>query len=248
VPPEFPVPDTVPRLLGAHVRAEPATPAVTWLDPAQGARVELSRVTLANWVAKIGGLLQDVVEVGAGERVRLRLPTHWLAVAWPLACWSVGAEVLPCDDTGGRGTPVDVEVTGDDEVPPAGDRVVVVGLSPLGGRSRRAVPAGVLDAGAEVLGQPDHLVAYQPPTPASAAFPGHDQAALIGAARARAAELGLRAGSRLATDVAPCTASGLVETVLAPLVTGGSLVLLATGDAAALTAERPDAVAGSLRG
>ena len=252
MPSESPVPDTIPRLLGAHVRADPATPAVTWLDPAQGARVELSRVTLANWVAKIGGLLQDVVEVDAGERVRLRLPAHWLAVAWPLACWSVGAEVLPGDDTAGQRGRADVEVTGDDAESPPGDRVVVVGLSPLGGRSRRAVPAGVLDAGAEVLGQPDHLVAYQPPTPASAALPGHDHAALIGAARARADELGLGPGRRLATDVGPCTTAGLVETVLAPLVTGGSLVLLvtgnATGDATALAAERPDAVAGSLRG
>jgi uncharacterized protein (TIGR03089 family) len=258
VPPEFPVPDTIPRLLGHHVRADPATPAVTWLDPAEGARVELSRVTLANWVAKIGGLLQDVVEVDAGERVHLRLPAHWLAVAWPLACWSVGAEVLPGDDTVGRGdrshryAGADVEVTGDDAEPPPGDRVVVVGLSPLGGRSRRAVPAGTLDAGAEVLGQPDHLVAYSAPTRASAATPGHDHAALIDAARARAADLGLRPGCRLATDVGPCTTAGLVETVLVPLVTGGSLVLLATGtargSATGLTAERPDALAGSLRG
>lgn len=228
------------------MRADPTTPAVTWLDPAEGARVELSRVTLANWVAKIGGLLQDVVEVEAGERVHLHLPSHWLAVAWPLACWSVGAVVVP-DDTAGLGDRADVEVTGDDAEPPPGDRVVVVGLSPLGGRSRRGLPAGVLDAGAEVLGQPDDLSAYQPPAPGSAAVPGLDHAGVVAAARDRAGALGLSPGGRLATDVGPCTAAGLVDTVLAPLTVGGSLVLLTGPDPAGLTAERPDAVAGSLR-
>lgn len=244
---------TVPGLLDALVRADPSRPAVTWLDPAGGARVELSRVTLANWVAKIGGLLQDVVEVGSGERVRLRLPSHWLAVAWPLACWSVGAVVVPSDGTAAA----DVDVIGDGPPddpphdPPAG-RVAVVGLAPLGGRSRRPVPAGALDAGAEVLGQPDHLGAYDPPAPGTPALGGRDHAGLLADARDRAAALGLTAGGRLATDVGPCTAAGLVETVLSPLAVGGSLVLMTgpvTGPGqAALAAERPDALAGSLRG
>ncbi len=243
-------PVTVPGLLDALVRADPSRPAVTWLDPAGGARVELSRVTLANWVAKIGGLLQDVVEVGGGERVRLRLPAHWLGVAWPLACWSVGAVVLPGDQPDQPDQPdrADVEVAGDEGEPPSGDRVVVVGLAALGGRSRRPVPAGALDAGAEVLGQPDHLVAYDPPSPASPALVRLDHAGLVALARERAAALGLTAGARLATDVGPCTAAGLVETVLAPLTVGGSLVLLTGPDPAALAAERPDALAGSLPG
>jgi uncharacterized protein (TIGR03089 family) len=234
---------TVPRLLDALVRADPSRPAVTWLDPAGGARVELSRVTLANWVAKIGGLLQDVVEVGSGERVRLRLPAHWLAVAWPLACWSVGAVVVPADGPAGA----DVDVVGDDGDVPPGDRVVVVGLAPLGGRSRRPVPAGALDAGAEVLGQPDHLVAHDPPAPGFPALDDRDHARLLADASDRAVSLGLTPGGRLATDVGPCTTAGLVETVLAPLTVGGSLVLLTGPDPAALLAERPDALAGSLR-
>jgi hypothetical protein len=67
-------------------------------------------------------------------------------------------------------------------------------------------------------------------------------------ARGRAEALGLSPGARLATDVGPCTSSGLVETVLAPLVVGGSLVLLTRADPSVLGAERPDALAGSLRG
>jgi len=250
VPAAPPATDTIPRLLAGHVRAGPAVPAVTWLDPAASARVELSRATLANWVAKIGGLLQDVIEVDGGDRVHLQLPAHWLAVAWPLACWSVGGVVVPEDVTG----PAEVVVTGDTRSPdpapsPApGQRTVVVGLSPLGGRSRCEVPPGALDAGAEVLGQPDDLVAYQEPTGGSPALAGSDHAGLIAAAGARAAELDLRPGCRLATDVPPCTAAGLVETVLAPLVVGGSLVLLVGADRSPLAAERPDASGGSLRG
>jgi len=235
---------TVPALLADLLRADPGRPAVTWIDPPSGARVELSRATLANWVAKIGGLLQDVAEVQAAERIGLDLPTHWLSVAWPLACWSVGGVVLPA----GSGSTADVPVVADTGVVVPADRLVVVGLAPLGGRSRVPVPAGGLDAGAEVLGQPDDLVAYDPPGPASAATEDHDHGGLLVAARRRAEALGLGAGARLATDTGPCTPDGLVDTVLAPLVVGGSLVLLTTRDPAALTAERPDVRAGSLAG
>lgn len=235
---------TVPALLAARVRSDPARPAVTWLDPATGARVELSRATLANWVAKIGGLLQDVADVSAGDRVRLDLPVHWLGVCWPLACWSVGAVVV------GDG-PADVLVVGDETPAAAADRLVVVGTAPLGGRSRLPVPAGGLDAAADVLGQPDHLVAYEPPDAASQATDELDHATLLEAAAASADQLGLRPGGRLATDVAPTTAVGLVQTVLAPLAADASLVLVVPGApadalAAALAHERPDVVAGTL--
>ena len=239
----------MPALLDALVRADPSRPAVTFLDPPSRARVELSRVTLANWVAKTGGLLQDVVEVEPGERVRLALPAHWLSVVWPLACWSVGAVVLPGVETDDDDvTGADVRVCGDDTDPAAADRLVVVGLGPLGGRSRRPVPAGALDAGAEVLAQPDQLVAYDPPEPSTAATTEHDHAGLLAAAREHAAGLGVVDGTRVATDVGPCSRAGLVETVLAPLVAGGALVLVTAPDPAALAAERPDVLAGSLAG
>lgn len=238
---------TVPGLLAERVRADPSRPAVTWLDPASGARVELSRATLANWVAKVGGLLQDVVDVTAGERVRLDLPAHWLGVCWPLACWSVGAVVATGDE------PADVHVVGDESEPPAAaGRLVVVGTSPLGGRSRVPVPPGALDAGAEVLGQPDDLLAYEPPVPSTPATDGHDHAELLASAADRATELGLGAGTRLATDLPPTDPAGLVETVLAPLVADAALVLVVGGvpaDALApvLSPERPDVLTGTLR-
>ena len=253
---------TVPDLLRIVVGAEPGRPAVTWLDPTSGARVELSRVTLANWVAKIGGLLQDVAEVESGDTVRLQLPAHWLGVAWPLACWSVGAVVQPGDTV--AADPPDLVVVGDEEgggtarLPePTPGRLVVVGLGPLGGRARPPVPDGALDAGAEVLGQPDDLLAHDPPGPGTPAVHGLDHASLLAAATDRAAALGLGAEGRLATDVGPCSAAGLVETVLAPLVVGGSLVLLTppgppldrpAGQVAGLAAEQPDVLGGSLRG
>ena len=134
------------------------------------------------------------------------------------------------------------------EVTGARDRLFVVGLAPFGGPSRVPVPAGGLDAGAEVLGQPDDLVADEPPGPDTAATDDHDHAGLLAAARERAHALGLGEGARLATDVGPSSRDGLVDTVLAPLVVGGSLVLLTAADPAALAAEQPDVSAGSLAG
>jgi len=238
------LPATVPDLLAGWLRTDPSRPAVTWLDPPSGARVELSRTTLANWVAKIGGLLQDVVGVERGTTVRLDLPTHWLGVAWSLACWSVGCVVLPANR---EGAPTDVVVVGDDRETPAADGLVVVGTAPLGGRSRIPVPPGALDAGAEVLGQPDDLIAYEPPDAATPATGGLDHTGLLAAATDRAESLGLRPGGRLATDLSPSSAAGLIETVLVPLVAGGSLVLVTAGGAETLASERPDVVAGTLR-
>lgn len=225
---------TVPDLLAAALRADPSRPAVTWLDTASGARVELSVATVANWVAKTGGLLQDELDVTAGDRVRLSLPAHWLAVTWALGCWAVGAVVEPDDVPPGGHT--DVEVFGDDRSPRTTARPVVVGLGPFGGPAAGG-PAGgdarydgALDAGAEVLGHPDLLVTYDPPvaaTPALGTTAGTiDQQRLLDQARDAAGRLGLGAGARLLTDAAPASTPGLLEVVLAPLVVAGSVVLL----------------------
>jgi len=230
----------VPRLLAAALRSDPARPAVTWLHPASGARVELSVVTVANWVAKTGGLLQDGLDVAAGDRVRLSLPAHWAAVTWALGCWTVGAVVEP--DDGPAGPDPDVEVVGDDRLPRTGGQLVVVGLGAFGGpASGGGRYVGAVDAGTEVLGHPDQLVVYDPPgptTPALLSASGTlDQQTLLARARARADRIGLGQGGRLLTDTPPTTAAGLLEVVLAPVVRAGAVVLLA-GRCDAATVDR----------
>lgn len=230
--------DTVPALLTALLAQDPSRPLVTWVDLDSGARVELSVATVANWVAKTGGLLQDDLEVSAGDRVALSLPAHWQAVTWALGCWSVGA-VVQCFEAAGS---PDVEVYGDDRGPRTDARGVVVGLAPFGGPARpRSVVGDAVDAGALVLGHPDDLFADDPPTASSPALVGPegvlDHAAVLAAAAELTNRIGLGLGARLLTATPPTTVDGLLETVLVPLATGGSVVLVAGPVAGAADAD-----------
>lgn len=224
-------PQTVGALVADLSRGDSSRPAVTWVDPANGARVELSIATLANWVAKTGGLLQDGLDVELGDRVRLSMPTHWLAVTWALGCWVVGAVVEPADAEPPDAGDPEVEVFGEDRDPSTAARGVVVGLGAFGG-SVRHQRTGVLDAGAEVLGYPDDLFVADPPAPTSPALSVGgggvpiEHAQLLDQARAAAAQMGLRHGGRLLAGSAPCDRAGLVHSVLAPLLAGGSVLLV----------------------
>lgn len=229
MPAEDTVPQTVGALLGALSRGDASRPAVTWLDASTGARIELSVATLANWVAKTGGFLLDGLDVAAGDRVRLSLPTHWLAVTWPLGCWAVGAVVEP-DDSPAGGRDPEVEVFGADRSPRTAGRGVVVGLAPFGGPAE-VRSGGAVDAGAEVLGHPDDLYVPEPPVPTSPALVAAggavlDHQGLLARARAAAEAMGLTTGRRLLAAAPPCSTDGLVHSVLAPLVVGGSVLLV----------------------
>jgi len=231
-------PDVVPALLAALLAQDPSRPLVTWVDLDSGARVELSVATVANWVAKTGGLLQDDLDVSAGDRVALALPVHWQTVTWALGCWAVGAVVQCSDEVGSP----DLEVYGDDRGARTDAPGVVVGLAPFGGPARPGSVVGdTTDAGALVLGHPDELLAFDPPTASSPALVGAngvvlDHAAVLAAAAELADRIGLELGARLLTATPPTTVDGLLETALVPLVTGGSVVQL-------VGAAKPDAVA-----
>jgi acyl-coenzyme A synthetase/AMP-(fatty) acid ligase len=91
--------------LARELRRDSARPWLTWYDDADGARVELSVATTANWVAKIANWLVDEDDVGPGDTVTPTAGAHWLAPLCALAAWTVGAGLGP-DGT---------------EVPPGGD-------------------------------------------------------------------------------------------------------------------------------
>lgn len=120
----MPLPADVLRQITA---SDPGRPRLTWYDdepgPTQGERIELSARVLTNWVNKAANLLQDDAAAGPGTTLGLDLPTHWRALYWALAAWSVGAEVVLDDDTGDA----DVLVTTDPERAAAhgGDAVLV---------------------------------------------------------------------------------------------------------------------------
>ena len=59
---------------------DPGRPFVTYYDEASGERSELSRKSLANWVAKTHFLLQDELGLGVGDTALIALPPHWISV------------------------------------------------------------------------------------------------------------------------------------------------------------------------
>ncbi|MFD1663615.1 TIGR03089 family protein [Streptomyces caeni] len=215
-------------LLRSALAADPARPLVTFYDDATGERVELSRATFANWVAKTANLLQGDLAAGPGDRVALLLPAHWQTAVWLLACASVGAVA----DVGGDAGAADVVVTGPDTLDTAracsGERVALA-LRPLGGRFPQP-PAGFVDYAVEVPGQGDRFQPFAPVDPEEPALivagAEHTGAEVVERARADAPAIGLTGpGSRLLSGLPYDTWEGLSAGLYAPLATGGSVVL-----------------------
>ncbi len=149
---------TFAALLDEQTRpaADPGRPLVTWYGASPGERVELSVTSWANWVAKTASLLQDELDVARGDRVLLDLPSHWLGTVWLGACWSLGAVAAATSGPIDEGAalvvcgPLSVEEHAATEV-----QVVATSLAPLGTRFTEPLPAGVVDFGEVVWGQPD---------------------------------------------------------------------------------------------
>src|SRR5687767_14289013 len=161
------MPATPAELLAAALRNAPAAPLVTYYDDATGERVELSAVTLANWVAKTANLLQDEFDVGPGSTVGVALPVHWQTAAVLLAVWSCGAAVLDtaAEDDGRLGA-ADVILADVDRLPPLEeqglDQLLGLSLHPLGlGMVGYAGPAR--DFALEVRAHGDQFAPWQPP-------------------------------------------------------------------------------------
>lgn len=226
---------TFAGLLARQLASAAGRPLVTSYDDRTGERVELSVTTYANWVAKTASLLQDELGLTRGDRLLVDLPPHWLGPVWLGAAWSVGLLVGP----GGVPGPADAVVCGPDGVEryagtgagPAGEAadvpVVALSLLPMATRFRTELPAGVLDYGLVVWGQPDAFVAHDPPQP-------EDPAWVDDAGRLTQADVvrlvtdgGAGEGAvRLLTDRDPLSRDGLAALV-EPLRTGGGTVWVA---------------------
>jgi uncharacterized protein (TIGR03089 family) len=208
-------------LLTAALAADPASPLLTYYDDVDGARVELSVATFANWVAKTANLLVHGLDRSAGDRAVLLLPLHWLSAVAAMGCWTAGLAVT------GSGSG-EVAFAAPDRLREArstgAEEVVAVSLRPLGG-PLGAVPIGITDYGAEVLGYGDSFSASVPLDPAAPALDGLSGAQLVDAARAAASRWGLGAGDRVLSVLPYDTLDGWLVGLLAPLVAGGGVVL-----------------------
>jgi uncharacterized protein (TIGR03089 family) len=147
--------------------SDPGRPRVTWYGP-DGERVELSGKVLLNWVSKTANLLVDELDAEPTTTVGLDLPAHWRTITWLLATWAVGGHAVIAPEKA-----VDVLVTtrpGAEGLPDA-EHVVGVALPALAtswpgtpGTNAAKLPAGVVDAAAEVRLQPDVFDARLAPT------------------------------------------------------------------------------------
>ena len=206
-------------LLAAAIAADPSQPVLTWYDDATGERVELSAATLDNWTAKTANLLVDGCGLGPDDPAEVHLPPHWQSAAVLFGCWRAGLAVhLSGGDVAFAAAPVDTS---------ASDRFLL-GLAPMGLPARGPLPAGWVDYVVEVRGYGD--VFSGPPVRAGAE--------LVEAAVSR----GLRGRVLVDASAHPDP----VDWLLAPLAGGGSVVLCANLDRAALAArvaaERVDTV------
>lgn len=196
-------------------------------DDRTGERVELSVTTFDNWVCKLSNLFSSEWELGPGERVAVLMTPHWQSMVTILAAWTSGL-VVTLDTQ----TVVSASVVG----PPAtalsvpGEHVLACSLLPLAQPAPGPLPAGWLDFAHEVPPQPDDLLMPAAGGPDDAALIGPagvtTHAELFGRARSAADAVGLEPGGRLVTDLNPADPAGLDIALLAPLVTGSSVVLL----------------------
>jgi uncharacterized protein (TIGR03089 family) len=227
---------TLGTLLAAPVLADPARPLLTYYDDGTTERTELSGATLANWVAKTANLLVDGVAVEPGEVALVDLPPHWQTAAVLLGCWSAGLIVTEVPLPSGVSVAFTWRPPGTAPDAPAGGTAgatgapmvagvrYVLGLRPLGGAlPLHQVPAGYLDFSAEVRGHGDRFVPVSPVPAEAPAAPGGTHGELVARARARAAHLGIGPGDRVLIDAG--AHPDHLDWLLAPLVTGASIVL-----------------------
>lgn len=220
--PRAPQPALVTGRLRTRARNAGADPLLTYYEPAGGTRVELSAVTLLNWVDKTSHLL-DELDVSPGDAVGLVLaeaaPGSWVTAVWELACWQVGAVVRVGPDAPATAR---LLVTGPDWTPyaDAGPDVLACSLHPLGLPLGGHLPPAVLDYALEVRGQADRYAPVRQPTSALA---WQDEQRQL-----TQADLLTGTWPPLRRLVRPSTPWATAQSaLLAPLLGGGSTVVVA---------------------
>lgn len=216
-------------VLGPLLQQDTHRPRLTWYN-ADGDRTELSTASLANWSAKVAGLLTDELGVAPGDRVAVLLGPGWQTLPILLGTWWAGCVVTELDD------PDAVAAFVPDGADPAlgsADEVFVVSGHPLGAPSRTIAPHQ-RDFTTAVLPQADRF---------GGARVGAAAPALTGSAYLTVAEVLDLAGAdgrptgdrRLVSGPWTLPTPGLAA-LLGPLLADGSVVAVAPeADPAAVT-------------
>ncbi|SDP04101.1 TIGR03089 family protein [Nakamurella panacisegetis] len=205
-------PNLAAALLGPLLRGDPHRPRLTTY--VGGFRTELSTASLANWSAKVAGLLVDELGLGPGDGVQVAVGAGWQTAPILLGSWWAGLTVLDVED----GAAVAFVPDGGDS---GADDIFVVSGHPLGAPSRSVAPHQRDFTGA-VLPQADRFA------PRGAAAPialraGDGQWSVTELLMA-ASSVGLEPGSRLASIEPWSMPDGLISGLLATLAVDGSLL------------------------
>ncbi|MGH3500081.1 MAG: TIGR03089 family protein [Nocardioidaceae bacterium] len=227
-------PATVPSALAQALSADPSRPLVTFYDDATGERIELSVATFDNWVNKLTNLYSDELMLDPGDAIGVQLPVHWQSTVILVAAWTAGLRAtMPATSDAA------LHIVGPDAVrrdePTGSQAMLATSLRPLGAPFDEPLPPGWLDFAREVPPQPDVLLAPAAATPEQVAINWSasetmDQAGLVSRGYETSDEMGLHAGGRLVTDHNPADPAGVLPALVAPLVTGSSVVLVAHAD------------------
>ena len=227
---------TFPQLLAQRLQRDPGQPLVTAYDETTGERTELSVTTYANWVSKTANLLTDELGLDAGDTVLIDLPPHWLVPVFLGAAWSAGLSVT--DDAERRTTsPCAGRTASASTTTPS--TFVACSLLPFAVRFAEPVPGQVLDFGLLWPGQSDVFVAVTPPSPDTVAWVSAERPRTQADLLEEAALTEHEGEVRLLTDMHPAAQAG-VPVFLAPMVHGGSVVLLRHPAEATWPARRED--------
>ncbi|MET3808750.1 uncharacterized protein (TIGR03089 family) [Nakamurella sp. UYEF19] len=203
-------------LLGPLMRGDAHRPRVTTYSG--GFRTELSTASLANWSAKVAGLLLDELGCRPGDLVHVGVGAGWQTAPILLGSWWAGLTVTDLDLPEAAASFVS---DGADPSIGAADEVFVVSGHPLGAPSQQ-IAAHQRDFTTAVLPQADR---FAPRGPADAG------AVLTSAGRvpvddllAAARGVALHPGARLASILPWFLPHGVAGTLLAALAADGSLV------------------------
>jgi uncharacterized protein (TIGR03089 family) len=212
---------TPEQLFADLLAAEPSRPFITYYDEATSERAELSAKSLANWVAKTHHLLGDELGLGAGDTALIALPAHWISVPAVLGCLTAGL-ALTATDAG-----ADVAFVAPDTLITAAGVPDVYAVAPESAAVgfRGADPAGAADYVTAVRPQEDKWPGVRfGAGPDDLCLDGLSRSEVAALAHTRADELGLSAGARVLSTREWDGAAAWVDTLLAPLAIGGSVV------------------------
>jgi uncharacterized protein (TIGR03089 family) len=211
---------TPEALFASLVANAPAQPFVTYYDEATGERSELSAKSLANWVAKTHFLLGDELGLGVGDSAFISLPAHWISVPALLGVLTAGLSIGPAAEASAAFVaPSTVsDARGVPDVYCISPESAAFGL-------REDVPDGAQDYVLAVRPQPDAWLSVHSPGSASdACWDELSRGEVVELARSRARELGMADGARVLTARQWAGPADWIDTLLAPLAVGGSVV------------------------